>query len=80
MPHEVRKLQNGEWHTIKEYFLTDLVEMMNGDGVPVGMISAPEEETVGVDSPESLMTVQKLYSRLHGQGANETKTASPAQD
>jgi bifunctional N-acetylglucosamine-1-phosphate-uridyltransferase/glucosamine-1-phosphate-acetyltransferase GlmU-like protein len=79
-PHEVRKLQNGEWRTIKEYFLTDIAEMMNRDGLPVGMTSAPEEETIGVDSPESLQSAQKLYSRLHNRGANETKTAGPAGD
>ncbi len=28
-PHEVRKQQNGEWLAMKEYFLTDLAEMMS---------------------------------------------------
>jgi bifunctional N-acetylglucosamine-1-phosphate-uridyltransferase/glucosamine-1-phosphate-acetyltransferase GlmU-like protein len=61
-PHEVRKQQDGEWITIKEYFLTDLAEMMNEDALPVGMISAPQEEVAGVDTPESLEAVQKLYA------------------
>jgi bifunctional N-acetylglucosamine-1-phosphate-uridyltransferase/glucosamine-1-phosphate-acetyltransferase GlmU-like protein len=65
-PHDVRKQQNGQWFTIEEYFLTDLAEMMNEDGLPVGMTPVPEEEVVGVDTPESLETVQKLYARLHG--------------
>jgi bifunctional N-acetylglucosamine-1-phosphate-uridyltransferase/glucosamine-1-phosphate-acetyltransferase GlmU-like protein len=60
-PHEVRKQQNGDWVTIREYFLTDLAEMMNEDGLPVGMALAPEHEVVGVDTPESLETVQRLY-------------------
>jgi bifunctional N-acetylglucosamine-1-phosphate-uridyltransferase/glucosamine-1-phosphate-acetyltransferase GlmU-like protein len=60
-PHEVRKQQDGCWVTIKEYFLTDMAEMMNEDGLPVGMTSAPEEEVIGVDTPESLEAVQKLY-------------------
>jgi hypothetical protein len=34
--------------------------------LPVGMTPVPEEEVVGVDTPESLETVQKLYARLHG--------------
>ncbi len=65
-PHEVRKLCNGDWLTIKEYFLTDLAEMMNCDGLPVAMTPTSEEEAMGVDSPESLMIVQKLYARIHG--------------
>ena len=65
-PHDVRKQQNGQWFTIKEYFLTDLAEMMKEDGLPVGMTPAPEEEVVGVDTFESLEAVQKLYARLQG--------------
>ena len=60
-PHEVRKQQNGEWITIREYFLTDLAEMMNEDGLLVGMKTAAEDEVVGVDTPESLESVQILY-------------------
>jgi bifunctional UDP-N-acetylglucosamine pyrophosphorylase / glucosamine-1-phosphate N-acetyltransferase len=65
-PHEVRKQQNGKWVSIREYFLTDLAEMMNEDGLLVGMTPAPEEEVTGVDTPESLQAVQKLYARLQG--------------
>ena len=65
-PHDVRKQQNGEWFTLREYFLTDLAEMMNEDGLLVGMTPAPEEEVAGVDTPESLEAVQKLYARLQG--------------
>src|SRR5208337_5053800 len=65
-PHDVRKQQNGQWFTIKEYFLTDLAEMMNEDGLPAGMTPAAEEEVTGVDTPESLEAVQKLYARLKG--------------
>ncbi|HIJ69523.1 MAG TPA: NTP transferase domain-containing protein, partial [Deltaproteobacteria bacterium] len=65
-PHDVRKQQNGQWITIKEYFLTDLAEMMNEDGLLVGMTPTPEEEVVGVDTLESLEAVQKLYARLQG--------------
>jgi len=60
-PHEVRKQQDGGWVTTTEYFLTDLAEMMNGDGLPVGMTPAPAHEVVGVDTPESLEAVQRLY-------------------
>lgn len=61
-PHEVKKQRDGQLVTIKEYFLTDLVEMMNEDGLLVGMVCAPEEEVTGVDTPESLETVQRLYA------------------
>jgi bifunctional N-acetylglucosamine-1-phosphate-uridyltransferase/glucosamine-1-phosphate-acetyltransferase GlmU-like protein len=74
-PHEVRKLQNGEWVTIKEYFLTDLAEMMNRDGLLVGMTSAPAQEAIGVDSPESLDAAQKFYANVV---ANEAKNAGTA--
>ncbi len=65
-PHEVRKQQNGQWLTIKEYFLTDLAEMMNEDGLLVGMAPAPEDEVIGVDTPESLEAAQRLYAGLQG--------------
>jgi len=64
MPHEVRKHHNGEWITMKEYFLTDLAGMMNEDGLQVRLTVAPEEEVNGVDNPESLKTVQALYAGL----------------
>jgi bifunctional N-acetylglucosamine-1-phosphate-uridyltransferase/glucosamine-1-phosphate-acetyltransferase GlmU-like protein len=62
MPHQVRKHLNGEWVTIEEYFLTDLAEMMNGDGLMVGMTSAQAREAIGVDTPEALETAQELYA------------------
>jgi bifunctional N-acetylglucosamine-1-phosphate-uridyltransferase/glucosamine-1-phosphate-acetyltransferase GlmU-like protein len=65
-PHDVRKHQNGQWFAIKEYFLTDLAEMMNEDGLLVGMTPTLEEEVIGVDTLESLEAVQKLYARLQG--------------
>ena len=53
--------------TIKEYFLTDLVELMSNDGLPVGWVLAPEEEVTGVDTPEALQAVQKQYMNSSGQ-------------
>jgi bifunctional N-acetylglucosamine-1-phosphate-uridyltransferase/glucosamine-1-phosphate-acetyltransferase GlmU-like protein len=63
-PHVVRKQHDGEWLATEEYFLTDIAEMMSQDGLLVGMTPAPEEEVVGVDTPESLEAVQKLFTRL----------------
>ena len=42
-PHYVIKQHDGEWLTIKEYFLTDIAEMMSQDGLPVGITLASEE-------------------------------------
>jgi bifunctional UDP-N-acetylglucosamine pyrophosphorylase / glucosamine-1-phosphate N-acetyltransferase len=61
-PQEVRKERDGRWITINEYFLTDLAEMMHMDGLIVGMAVASEDEVTGVDTPESLETVQKIYA------------------
>jgi len=65
-PHDVIKQHDGEWLTIKEYFLTDIAEMMSQDGLPVGITLASEEEVIGVDTPESLEAVQRLYARNQG--------------
>jgi bifunctional UDP-N-acetylglucosamine pyrophosphorylase/glucosamine-1-phosphate N-acetyltransferase len=66
LPHKVRKIRDGKETTIKEYFLTDLVEMMYARGLDVGMIAVPEQEVIGVDTPESLETVQRLYAQIAG--------------
>lgn len=60
-PHHVRKQRGDEWVTIEEYFLTDLVELMSRDGLPVGWALAEEEEVTGVDTPEALQAVQMRY-------------------
>ncbi len=65
-PHEVRKTREGKEVSIREYFLTDLVEMMYGRGLKVGMISVPGQEVIGVDTPESLEAVQRLYRQISG--------------
>ena len=60
-PHEVRKQRGDAWVTIQEYFLTDLVELMHAEGWRTAVIEAPEEEVMGVDTPEMLMRVQNVY-------------------
>ncbi len=62
-PHSVRKQRGDAWVTIKEYFLTDLAEMMCDSGLPVTMVEALEEEVTGVDTPETLSAVQRIYGR-----------------
>ncbi|NLI81965.1 MAG: NTP transferase domain-containing protein [Deltaproteobacteria bacterium] len=63
-PHVVRKQRGDRWVDVEEFFLTDLVELMNEDGMRAGMVVAPEFEVTGVDTPESLARVQDLYARL----------------
>ncbi len=65
-PHRVQKERGGEWVTVEEYFLTDLVEWMSEDGLSIGVLHAPEEEVMGVDSPEALRTAQKLHGARSG--------------
>jgi bifunctional UDP-N-acetylglucosamine pyrophosphorylase/glucosamine-1-phosphate N-acetyltransferase len=62
-PHEVLKLREGREVAIKEYFLTDIAEMMHADGLFVAMIATAEDEVTGVDTPASLEAVQKMYAR-----------------
>lgn len=61
-PHQVQKQLDGRWVTIKEYFLTDLVELMRSDGRDVGMLAVDESEVTGVDTPEALAEVQERFS------------------
>lgn len=65
-PHLVSKQQGNEWVTIKEYFLTDLVEIMSSNDLPVGWVLAEEGEVAGVDTPEALATVQRRYMEMRG--------------
>lgn len=61
-PHQVRKQRGEQWVTIEEYFLTDLVELMAGDGLSVGLALAAEAEVMGVDTPEALALAQRRYA------------------
>jgi bifunctional N-acetylglucosamine-1-phosphate-uridyltransferase/glucosamine-1-phosphate-acetyltransferase GlmU-like protein len=73
-PHRVRKQRGDAWVTIEEYFLTDLVEMMSEDGLPVGLVVCDPLEVVGVDTPEALRFVQDRYASRRRPSPNE---ASP---
>lgn len=60
-PHSVRKQRGHAWVTIQEFFLTDLAELMSERGLPITMVEGLEEEVTGVDTPETLSAVQKIY-------------------
>lgn len=61
--HEVQKEICGEQKIFEEYFLTDLVEILAGNGKSVGysLVDDPDE-VMGVDDPEALAKAQELYA------------------
>ncbi len=61
LPHEVQKQRDGQWVTVREYFLTDLVEILHTKGLVVTFTMAEAWEVMGVDTPEALQSVQKIY-------------------
>jgi bifunctional N-acetylglucosamine-1-phosphate-uridyltransferase/glucosamine-1-phosphate-acetyltransferase GlmU-like protein len=65
-PHHVQKKRGDQWVTIEEFFLTDLIELMSNDRLDIGVIIAPEEEVMGVDTPEALERAQTLFRRTGG--------------
>lgn len=65
-PHQVRKQRGDQWITIEEFFLTDLIELMSDDLLPIGVVTALEEEVMGVDTQDALRQAQSLYARSGG--------------
>ncbi len=67
-PQIVHKERNGQMVAIQEYFLTDIVEYMNADGLSVGyVLTEDESETMGIDDLESLQKAQELYRKMSQQ-------------
>ncbi len=63
-PHIVIKERNGKEVEIKEYFITDMVEMMYNDGLKTGyVIAGDENEVMGVDDVDSLKKAQQLFQQ-----------------
>jgi bifunctional UDP-N-acetylglucosamine pyrophosphorylase/glucosamine-1-phosphate N-acetyltransferase len=61
-PHTVRKERQGKIIEIQEFFLTDLVELMHGDGLRVAyVVSKNEDEVMGVDDLASLTKAQQIF-------------------
>jgi bifunctional N-acetylglucosamine-1-phosphate-uridyltransferase/glucosamine-1-phosphate-acetyltransferase GlmU-like protein len=74
-PHRVVKDRGGRSQEIREYFITDLVELMAQDGLEIGYIVARDEiEVMGIDDPESLRKAQEIFkSRVDGpSGENDS--------
>jgi len=63
-PHTVMKERDGKLVEIKEYFITDIIELMVRDGLHVGYTIAPDEnEVMGVDDLSSLKKAQAIYTK-----------------
>jgi bifunctional UDP-N-acetylglucosamine pyrophosphorylase/glucosamine-1-phosphate N-acetyltransferase len=66
-PHRVLKERSGHRVRVEEYFITDLVELMTNDGLRVGFSVAEEEqEVMGIDTVEDLISAQRLFGKTKG--------------
>jgi bifunctional UDP-N-acetylglucosamine pyrophosphorylase / glucosamine-1-phosphate N-acetyltransferase len=62
-PHRVIKEREGRMVEVEEYFITDLVELMNNDGLRVGYSLAEDEnEVMGIDDLQALEKAREIYS------------------
>jgi len=67
-PHQVEKERDGRIVVVEEYFITDLAESMNSDGLTVGFIVVEEEEEVmGIDTGDDLVLAQRIFAERNGQ-------------
>jgi len=63
-PHRVEKERGGKMVVVEEYFITDLIEMMNSDGLRVGFtIAEHEQEVMGIDTREDLVLAQRIFAK-----------------
>lgn len=62
-PHRVIKEREGRMVEVEEYFITDMVEFMNNDGLRVGYSLAEDEnEVMGVDDLQALEKAREIYN------------------
>jgi bifunctional UDP-N-acetylglucosamine pyrophosphorylase/glucosamine-1-phosphate N-acetyltransferase len=63
-PHKVLKERDGRTIEVEEFFITDLVEIMNNEGLTTGYaVAEDEDEVMGVDDVESLIKAQKKFQK-----------------
>ncbi len=64
-PQIVQKEVDGKLTDIEEFFFTDLIEAMVGDGKRVGVhVAADEFETMGIDDLAALKMAQAIYAGI----------------
>lgn len=62
LPHVVRKEMDGRPRTLKEFFITDLVQLVTAAGMRVGLhVVEDETEVLGVDDTAALQRAQAIY-------------------
>ena len=62
-PHLVLKDRDGRSQEIREFFITDLVELLAKDGLQTGYILTEDEtEVMGIDDAGALLKAQRLYA------------------
>jgi len=72
-PHRVRKEIGGKMTEVKEFFITDIVEYMCDDGLPVGYVISDEDEVMGVDDLAAITKAQELYLKATKEGGKAEK-------
>ena len=61
-PHRVLKERDGKMVEVKEYFITDLIELMRMDNLKIGYVIAENEyEVMGIDNLSLLKKAQKIF-------------------
>jgi bifunctional UDP-N-acetylglucosamine pyrophosphorylase/glucosamine-1-phosphate N-acetyltransferase len=64
LAHHVEKVRENKTVVVEEYFITDIVELLNDDGLKVGVSLAREEhEVMGIDTDEDLVVAQEIFAR-----------------
>lgn len=72
-PHRVLKERSGGMVEIEEFFITDLVELMQAEGGKVGFVIAEDEnEVMGLDDLGALKKAQKLFREQVGRFSHAT--------
>ena len=67
------KERDGKMLEVEEFFITDLVELMNKDGLKIGyVIAGDEDEVMGIDDLPSLIKAQGIYSGSRFRGSQFT--------
>jgi bifunctional N-acetylglucosamine-1-phosphate-uridyltransferase/glucosamine-1-phosphate-acetyltransferase GlmU-like protein len=62
----VSKEREGKVVQLEEFFMTDLVELLDQDGKRVGCIVAEDEdEVMGVDDLSALLKAQEEFRKRH---------------
>ena len=62
-PHIVYKEINGKPTEVEEFFITDIVEYMCDDGLPVGYVIGDEDEVMGIDDLPAIKKAQELFMK-----------------